>query len=273
MKTRIISGIVAAIIIALIIVLNIFWPMAVVIALALLAGLASVEMLHNTGCIKNPVVIIAAAVYSAAFQFAFSGILGISHEILTFIYIIAIIAVSLRYHQSFSAEQMGMSLAMPIILSFAFGCVESLINSSDSNGLFYLFILVNFACVSDIGAYFVGTAIGKNKLAPIISPKKTVEGAVGGVLCSVLGTLIICLIFGAISEKSVNTLSLCLITPMMSVIGMVGDLFASAIKRKYNIKDYGNIMPGHGGVLDRLDSVLLVAPAFSLFLSFAEVVI
>ncbi|MFR7854944.1 MAG: phosphatidate cytidylyltransferase [Acutalibacteraceae bacterium] len=97
-------------------------------------------------------------------------------------------------------------------------------------------------------------------MAPEISPKKTVEGAVGGIVAAILGMLIACLIFNRIKDDTANTVLLVAITPVLAFAGMMGDLIASYIKRACGIKDYGKIMPGHGGILDRFDSVVTVIP-------------
>ena len=121
-------------------------------------------------------------------------------------------------------------------------------------------------------AYFAGYFFGKNKLAPTLSPKKTKEGAVGGFVGSVIITWIFIWLYSMVKSlleggEYVITGKLLLMTAVIALIGsflsMFGDLFASAIKRQTGIKDYGNIMPGHGGVLDRFDSVLLVSPLVS----------
>ena len=114
-----------------------------------------------------------------------------------------------------------------------------------------------------MGAYFVGSTIGKHKLCPEISPKKTVEGAVGGILSSLVVTLILVFAF-SVTEKLLAAL---ILTVPFCILGMIGDLFASAIKRTAGIKDYGNLIPGHGGILDRFDSIIMIAPLFSLFVS------
>ncbi len=262
---------VAAALVAALLVLNSFWNITVIIAIAVLAALAVYEMLHNTGCIKNMAAVIISMIYAAAMQFSYVG-LFIDEIALSVIYAVIIVFFAVFDHKNFGDRQITMALAMPPVLSFAFTCLSILINASGGRGIFYFVLLFNFACVSDISAYFVGSAFGKHKLTPEISPKKTIEGAVGGLLGAVLGTLVICLVFGAILKADINILALILVTPVLSVCGMLGDLFASAIKRNYGIKDYGNIMPGHGGVLDRTDSILLVAPVFVLFLNFVSVI-
>lgn len=128
------------------------------------------------------------------------------------------------------------------------------------NGKFLIYAVFIGAFMTDSGAYFTGYFLGKHKLIPDISPKKTVEGAIGGVLSSVLGFVIFGLILVYFFEKQVNWPSLLLISVLVSIISQFGDLAASMIKREMNIKDYGSIFPGHGGVLDRFDSVIFVAP-------------
>ncbi len=109
---------------------------------------------------------------------------------------------------------------------------------------------------TDIMAYFTGMALGRHKLCPKLSPKKSVEGAVGGVL----GSVILCGLFGYIFME--NSVVMCLFIGFFgSIVAQLGDLSASAFKRQMGIKDYGNLIPGHGGILDRFDSVMFTGPA------------
>ena len=127
--------------------------------------------------------------------------------------------------------------------------------------VFLLVISLCAAWLADSGAYFAGTFFGKTKLCPNISPKKTVEGVVGGVLSNGVIMLIISFVYDKILKgESVNYIGVFIAGMLAAVIGLIGDLTASVVKRQTGIKDYGNIMPGHGGVMDRFDSVLLVAP-------------
>lgn len=125
---------------------------------------------------------------------------------------------------------------------------------------------------ADTCAYCVGMLIGKKKLAPILSPKKSVEGAVGGVLGSCLLAYIYALVmsnYNYVDNKMIYIYPV--VCFFASIISIFGDLFASAIKRKYNIKDYGNFIPGHGGVLDRFDSIIFVAPVITLIIKLFDV--
>lgn len=272
MKTRIISGAVAIALLIVLLIVNGFWSPISVIAISILAALASFEMLCNTGAVKSGIAILLAVLYSAVIQFSYAGILRIPSALITVIYVILVATVTLKEHETFKPDSVTMCLAMPILISYAFSSLEFLLNNGDGFGIFYLLMLLNFSSIADCCAYFTGVAIGKHKLAPVISPKKTIEGAVGGVLGAVVGTLVICLTFNLVTDAKANILGLCLITPLMAVIGILGDLFTSAIKRSYGIKDYGNLMPGHGGVLDRCDSILLCAPVLALIVKYVEVI-
>ena len=130
------------------------------------------------------------------------------------------------------------------------------------------FILLPFviAFVSDAGAYFAGVTLGKHKLAPVISPNKTVEGLIGGLICAIVGTLIYGVILQFAFDLKVNYLYAVLYGLVGALAGVFGDLSFSVIKRQTGIKDYGNLFPGHGGVLDRFDSVICVAPLVELLL-------
>ena len=123
----------------------------------------------------------------------------------------------------------------------------------------WLIFLCSWGC--DTCAYCVGVAFGKHKMSPKLSPKKSVEGAVGGVLGAALLTVIYGMIFkNAMQITQTHVFILAAISAVGALISMVGDLAASAVKRNYEIKDYGKLIPGHGGILDRFDSVIFTAP-------------
>lgn len=126
----------------------------------------------------------------------------------------------------------------------------------------YIYLLV-FLCpwMTDIFAYFTGYFLGKHKLIPDVSPKKTVEGAIGGVVfCTLILTLYGYVLTKFVDGLHANYIAFVCVGVVLSVVSQCGDLIFSLIKRKYGIKDYGNLMPGHGGVLDRFDSVIIAAP-------------
>ncbi len=134
-------------------------------------------------------------------------------------------------------------------------------------GTFWIIWLLIVSFANDTGAFYTGTFFGKNKLAPNISPNKTIEGSIGGVATSVLFGFVFCLIFFSDLSLALLTVPCALI---MAVAGQVGDLFESAMKRATQVKDSGRILPGHGGMLDRIDGVLLAIPVLYAFLVFAR---
>ncbi len=139
-------------------------------------------------------------------------------------------------------------------------------------GFYFLVIALYGPWISDVFAYLCGRFFGKHKLIPEVSPKKTVEGMVGGILFSVFFALVYGVVLTIFIDKihSVSYFGLALAGAVVSAVSQVGDLIMSYIKRKYGVKDYGNCLPGHGGILDRFDSVLGVAPYMLLLTMFQE---
>lgn len=175
-------------------------------------------------------------------------------------FLIALLVYSvLRYQHTNNME------IMTAFLGFFYACfllshVYLIREYTHGKLLVWLVFITAFGC--DTGAYFTGYFLGKHKLCPALSPKKTIEGSVGGVITAT----VLAILYGLWINRyypldGVNVLLLCGLTGFFgSFLAQIGDLAASSIKRQTGIKDYGNLMPGHGGVLDRFDSVILTAP-------------
>ena len=162
--------------------------------------------------------------------------------------------------QEFDIEKCFYLIGITIFLGTAFSSLIILRNMS----LYYFIYIFLISIMTDIFAHSIGTLFGKNKINEI-SPNKSWEGCLGGTF---FGTLISVLFYLIMINQDINIFLLILITIFLSIIGQLGDLFFSLVKRNYNIKDFSNIMPGHGGILDRFDSVIFLALAFVYFINF-----
>lgn len=159
----------------------------------------------------------------------------------------------------YKADQIFAGFLSVFYVAVMLSCVYQTRELTAGAYIVWLIFLCSWGC--DTCAYCVGVLLGKHKMAPKLSPKKSVEGAVGGVL----GAALLTVIYGFVFQKQMNLsteyiLVLAGISAVGALISMVGDLAASAIKRNYDIKDYGKLIPGHGGILDRFDSVIFTAP-------------
>ena len=183
-----------------------------------------------------------------------------------YIGIVVLFIILLRCHKQIGFTEIAGAYVGGIIVPYMLMSLIRMFTMEGGNGALYLLVPLLAAWGSDTCALFAGMAFGKHKLAPVISPKKTIEGSVGGVV----GATVLLVIYGiAVSSLTDTTLSvpLCIAVGIFgAVLGQVGDLSFSIVKRKSGIKDYGKIFPGHGGVLDRFDSVIFVAPVVELLL-------
>ena len=135
------------------------------------------------------------------------------------------------------------------------------------NGEFYWIFMFIGAWMTDVFTYFTGRLFGKHKLIPEISPKKTVEGAIGGTVFCVLGFVIYAIILREHFNVMVSVWICALTGLLAAIVSQIGDLAMSALKRHYGIKDFSNLLPGHGGILDRFDSIIAVAVVLAIFAS------
>jgi phosphatidate cytidylyltransferase len=188
-------------------------------------------------------------------------------------YVLALVCFQIKDFETLSVEQTGFAFFVSMIFSIGFSCLAYL--RVESYGLFYVILGITIPWLSDMGAYFAGTFFGRHKLCPNISPKKTVEGLAGGIIVSVLGSMGISYLYQIVVLKDTATISLwqvALVVLLCAPISVLGDLFASIIKRQCHVKDFGNIMPGHGGIMDRFDSLMPTVPILYLFVQLVPLV-
>lgn len=251
-KTRLLSGIVLVI---LLLIFLIAGGELLLTVLGLVSLIGLFELFRALNMAKKPVAVIG---YLATIVFyichwipGFSDNFAFLIVYLIILMMIFVISYPKVRTTDFMAAFFGF-VYVSVMLSYVY---RLRMISEDGVYLVFLIFLCSWGC--DTCAYCVGKLIGKHKMSPVLSPKKSVEGAVGGVL----GTGLLTGIYTYVVFRSMTAvIVLVLISMVAAVVSMFGDLTASAIKRFHDIKDYGKLIPGHGGILDRFDSVIIVAP-------------
>lgn len=253
----------------LLVVLIVLPDWATMLLTAALAAIAAHEMLHATGAAANFRLTAYSVVFAAAVPFwcYFGMNLTIAAAAVFALMLLSFVEMIFTHGREKAVKLIHILTVLfsAVVIPLMLSCLLLLRMHAEYGKAFVLAPLVA-AFLSDTMAFFMGLAFGKHKLAPRVSPKKTVEGSIGGLLGGVLGMLV----YGAVLKFA---LSYDVSLPLMaiygfvgSILGQIGDLSFSVIKREYDIKDYGKLLPGHGGVLDRFDSVIFVAPVFWLLL-------
>lgn len=183
---------------------------------------------------------------------------------MVYFYMIFLFIIFLKNHKTMTLNHIAVTLFAVVYIGFFLSHIVFTRELEHGNILVWLIFLGAF--MTDTWAFFVGVLFGKHKLFPEISPKKTIEGALGGIAGCMLCFWLYGLIFHRLAGWNLDYRNLIILGLLCSIVAQLGDLSASIIKRKCGVKDYGNIMPGHGGVLDRFDSIIFVAPLVYYFL-------
>lgn len=268
--------IITAVILAVVLVGSILYgnPDWVRVLFAIVLGAAAYELCGLTIKPSQSIAILLAVIFAMVFWWfginLDNRILYYQSFVGTFIWV-AIFLYMLIYRFSGQWKRLTRTFYLVLGLVLLWICVNDLvlIHSSSEQGGWILLYLLTLVWIADIGAYFSGRRFGKNKLAPTISPGKTWEGVIGGVLANLLWMLLIYYFSGGWGMSLPWFIAIGLAT---SAVSVVGDLFESILKREAAVKDSGKLLPGHGGVLDRIDSVIAAAPVFVSGLYLAGVV-
>ena len=281
MKQRIITSIVAVCVLVPVLIFH-DYPL-LPLGVAVCSVIAVFEMLGCIGIKRFGAISVPIYLAAAAFPFLIRY-LG-DRELVKTIAFATVAVVSLYFfgvmifsHGKYQIGQIGAMAFSILYILIGFNAIIVIHDWADGGEYLYLVCFIG-AWITDIFAYFCGMLLGrggKHKLIPDVSPKKTVEGSVGGIVFCVLSLIL----FGFIVEMiepsiHANLLIFALAGVFVSVVAQIGDLSMSVIKRTYGIKDYGKIFPGHGGILDRFDSVLAVSVVllvFTTFFSFFEAI-
>lgn len=257
MKTRIIT---AAVLLPILLVIVLALPKLITaLLLAACAAIAAYELLHRTELVRHGRMVIYSMVVAFAVPvWCYFGCHRAWGLLIVFAFVGALFGEMMGNHIKINFSQVAMCLVAGLLVPYLFSALIRI--HVMEYGRHMIIIPFMLAFLPDSGAYFAGYFFGAHKLAPVISPKKTVEGAIGGVLTALLGMAI----YGAIMALAFGfhvNIGFALIYGLVVSLGDIfGDLMFSVIKRQTGIKDYGNLFPGHGGVLDRFDSMIIVAP-------------
>ncbi len=284
MKVRIISAIVGIILLVGVVTASMMVEAKILcFAFAAIALLGVYEALNAVGSLKSPVISIPCFIYTAVVELTFLTGDRLSVIILASLaYVMIMFMCALGKYEKVHVSQIAMSVMMTAVITFAIYSASYMYYGADGSaaktyGIAMIIFCLLCSWLTDTGAYFAGTLFGKHKLSPRISPKKTIEGAIGGVVVCIALTWAIAYlctsIFGIIDGYTVKVGNLIILTAICSIISMIGDLSFSVVKRTYGVKDYGNIMPGHGGVLDRFDSFMFVAPCVCVLTKYMPVLV
>ncbi len=183
------------------------------------------------------------------------------------LYLVYLLAISVLIYKNYTVNDAAMVFITSIYIIGGVSSIVLLREMSESN--IYLLVFVG-AWITDIFAYFTGRFFGKHKLCEPISPKKTIEGSIGGIFFCSIAFVIFAFINSGAGQSVGYYITFALVGIIASVVSQIGDLTMSLIKRQYKIKDFGKIFPGHGGMLDRFDSVIAVALTLFIILSALE---
>ncbi len=282
MKVRIISALVATVI--LFAVLLCPYTIVLAVALAVASSLAVWELLYATHRVTNRLVVGGCMAFSAievlavyALQCLSSGVIDLPAfwlmraVISAPLVLLAVFSAFMLLYAVLTLKKGGIRTAayaygLTLYATVGFSSLAALRMLSLSVGIVLILLPMVISWMSDMGAYFIGTFFGKHKMAPVISPKKSWEGFFGGWAVSIGASALYAVIVNAIFSLGVSAFNFAFVALLLAPLSVCGDLLASYIKRQSGIKDYSNIMPGHGGVMDRFDSVVCIAPLLYILL-------
>lgn len=263
MKTRVLSGIVLTVLLAAAVVFS-GVPFVMNTLFGLIAAAGVWEMMRVSG--------LSAHRGMTAFSVAFAGLFVFFSDpwicadyrtaltCATFVFILVVLVFGMKHNDTVTPSNAVFLSAITLMVAYFFSTAV-LLRHANETGLWHLILIFVLSWLPDTGAYFTGYFFGKHKLSPVISPKKTIEGAVGGLLTGILATVLWGLAVGHFSpELSINWRILPVYAVGGVIVSILGDLTASYIKRHYGVKDYSDLIPGHGGIMDRFDSVWFVSP-------------
>lgn len=257
--TRMLTGLILGLIVLYSIIWGGIWLALLILGFMCLASREYVKILEHKGFYPSLKIIIASEVFLAII--AYFKQFDLVSIALTLCTMAAFLWILFRGRQPYIANVATTILGFvycgwfPLHLIF----LRDLHSSTYDSGLGFVILMFTSILLTDIGCYYVGTKFGKHKLAPIVSPNKTIEGSIGGIICAIIGAMLVGFTLGVEWYLSAFAGLIC------TICAQIGDLCESLIKRDAGVKDSGNSLPGHGGFLDRADSFIFTIPAMFYF--------
>ena len=264
MKTRIIA---AAVLVPVLFLLVLVAPEIVAaVVFSVMMGIGAYELLYRTGLIRHSRLVIYSVVMAAVVtMWSYYDAIHAYFVLAVLVFVFLLFAEMMMDHVKVRIDMVCICMLAGIVVPYLLSALIRILTMNI--GRYVILIPFVVAFLNDAGAYFVGLKYGRHKLAPVVSPNKTIEGALGGVAAATVGMLLYALLLDLIAPDFRIHYGLAVLYGFLGgIAGIFGDLCFSIIKRQTGIKDYGNLIPGHGGVLDRFDSLMTVAPLIEVFL-------
>ena len=273
MKARIISGVLGSFLLVVAIAFNKLFPILINIIIALAALTCVVEILAARGLLKNLKISVPAMAFAGLFPILISTVYW---PVLFVLFILSLFVMLVFFYQEISIADIAFTFTTALLITAGLSSIVMLCDQDRSHTGFNITMSLIIPWMADAGAYFIGSFFGRHKLCPKISPKKTVEGALGGILFGILGAVIDALVFQVWlfpGSEQIYYINLVIIAFLCAVVSIIGDLSFSLIKRSCHVKDYGSVIPGHGGILDRCDSIIFAAPLLLVYVQYFPIMV
>ncbi|MDE6723295.1 MAG: phosphatidate cytidylyltransferase [Eubacterium sp.] len=277
MKKRVITAVVLLLVLAVVV-----WQINTPLFVAVIAFLSAVAANEIMKCakVKNKFIVVLGTAFAAAVPFFASAkvllpfvdseywgnfISAVPNVAFVILLVLVFLLAMLKGYAHTKFEDVAISVFASVLVPYGFSVFVRLRDMFDNEqfGIYLIFFGLICALGTDSGAQLGGMAFGKHKMSPNISPKKTVEGAICGVIFALILNAVAVVLYNVFAEVKLETstiVTLLVCSMPISFMGMMGDLSASVLKRNFGVKDFGKIFPGHGGVMDRFDSSLFTIP-------------
>ena len=270
MKKRIATAVVMVPLLILLLLVAPQWLAAVLFGVMM--SIAAYELLYRTRLVRHGRLVVYSSVMAfAVVMWSFFGAMQAYLLLGLLAFVMLLFMEMMMDHVKIHLESLGLCLVGGFLVPYLLSALIRILTMRYGRYVILIPFLVAF--LSDSGAYFVGLKFGKHKLSPVVSPNKTIEGAIGGIVTAMASMVIYALVLDLLPVGIQVNYALAVLYGLAgSLAGIFGDLCFSVIKRQTGIKDYGDLFPGHGGILDRFDSLVTVAPLMEALLLIAPMV-